>query len=159
MEETEITAIPTPEPGLLLTNNAQYYLQETGKWANFLAIVGFIMCGLFLLMALFIGALFSAVGRISPVYTQMPSGVGTFLSVIFILFDVLYFFFPFYLFKFAAGIKQGLALSDKEQVAESLGKLKSFFKLAGIVTIVMLCIYALELIGVIALFSAMPHRP
>lgn len=158
MESTETTdPLDNGKPkGILLTGEAQHYLHETAKWASFLSIVGFIMCGLFLLMALFIGFIFTFLGRISPVYNQMPAGVATFLSVIFILFDVLYFFFPFYLYHFARKAKRGIALSDKEEVAEALGKLKSFFKLAGIVTIVMLSIYVLEILGMIALFSSMP---
>ena len=161
MESTETNEpLTTGEPkGILLTGEAQHYLHETAKWANFLSIVGFIICGLFLLMAFFIGFIFTFLGRISPVYNQMPAGVGTFLSVIFILFDVLYFFFPFYLYHFARKVKRGIALSDREEVAEALGKLKSFFKLAGIVTIVMLCIYVLEILGMIALFSSMPSVP
>ena len=161
MESTETTdPLDSGKPkGILLTGEAQHYLHETAKWASFLSIVGFIMCGLFLLMAFFIGAIFSFLGNISPVYNQMPAGVGTFLSVIFILFDVLYFFFPFYLYHFARKAKRGIALSDTEEITEALGKLKSFFKLAGIVTIVMLCIYALEILGMIALFSSMPGVP
>ena len=161
MESTETTdPLASGEPkGILLTGEAQHYLHETAKWASFLSIVGFIMCGLFLLMAFFIGALFSILGRISPVYNQMPDAVGTVLSVIFILFDVLYFFFPFYLYHFARKAKRGIALSDTEEITEALGKLKSFFKLVGIVTIVMLCIYVVEIIGMIALFSMMPAIP
>lgn len=148
METTEIDVQPTPvpEPALVLTPEAQYYLQETGRWAYFISIVGFVMCALFLIAALFIGALFSILAQFSPVYRQMPSGVGGALSVIFILMDVLYFFFPFYLYQFAGRIKKGLLLTDTDQVTQALSKLKSFFKLCGIVTIVMLCIYALEII-------------
>jgi hypothetical protein len=161
MESTETTdPLESGKPkGILLTGEAQHYLHETAKWASFLSIVGFIMCGLFLLMAFFIGTIFSLLGNISPVYNQMPAGVGTFLTVIFILFDVLYFFFPFYLYHFARKAKRGIALSDGEELTEALSKLKSFFKLVGIVTIVMLCIYAIEIIGMIALFSMMPAIP
>jgi len=155
--ETNEPLIPSEPRRITLTPEAQYYLRETAKWANFLSIVGFIMCALFLIAALCIGVIFSFLGRISPVYAQMPAFGGTFLSIIFILFDVLYFFFPFYLYQFAAQLKRGLSISDELYVAKSLGKLKSFFKLAGIVTIVMLCIYALELIAVVTMFSAMPR--
>jgi hypothetical protein len=157
--ETEVqpTPTPAPEPVLILTREAQYYLQEAGKWANFLGIVGFIMCAIFLLIALFIGVIFSMLASVSPMYSQIPAGIGTFLSVIFILLDVLYFFFPFYLYQFAGKIKKGLILADAEQITQALSKLKSFFKLAGIVTVVMLCIYALELIGLAIAGSAFHH--
>lgn len=155
--ETDVQPAQVPEPGLLLTNEAQYYLREVGKWANFLGIVGFIMCALFLLIGLFIGVIFSMLASISPMYSQIPSGVGTFISIIFILLDVLYFFFPLYLYQFAGKIKKGLFMGDADQVAQALSKLKSFFKLAAIVTIVMLCIYALEIIIVVIAGSAFRH--
>ncbi len=159
METTEITEHSTPErpTGLVLTPEAQYYLQETGKWANFLGIVGFILCGLFLIMALCIGAIFSMLAQFSPNYSALPTGIFPVISVLFILFDLLYFFFPFYLYQFASRIKKGLALMDAEQVAQSLGKLKSFFKLWGIVTIVMLCLYALEIVAFVLIGTAL-HR-
>jgi len=140
---------------LVLTREAQFYLQESGKWANFLAIVGFIMCGLFLILALCIGAIFSMVAKFSPVYSAIPTGIFPFFSVIFILVDVLYFFFPFYLYQFAGKIKKGLAIMNAEEVTQSLGKLKSFFKLCGIVTIVALCLYALEILAFIIIGSSM----
>jgi len=157
METTEITEQANYEvhPELALTREAQFYLQESGKWANFLAIVGFIMCGLFLILALCIGAIFSMLAKFSPAYSAMPTGIFPFISVIYILIDVLYFFFPFYLYQFAGKIKTGLATMNKDIVTESLSKLKSFFKLAGIVTIVMLCLLGLEIVGFIIIASAM----
>jgi Family of unknown function (DUF5362) len=157
METTELTEQSKPEgsPGLVLTREAQFYLQETGKWANFLAIVGFIMCGLFLILALCIGVVFSMLAKFSPAYSMIPAGIFPLFSVIFILVDVLYFFFPFYLYQFAAKVKKGLAIMDEDELARSLGKLKSFFKLCGIVTIVALCLYALELLAFIIIGTSM----
>jgi hypothetical protein len=159
METTdiEVEPIPTPEPALLLTPEAQYYLQQSGKWANFLSIVGFIMCALFLIMALFIGALFSVLASFSPIYSQIPAGVGGVLSAVFILCDVLYFFFPFYLYQFASKIKKGLVLTSADEITNGLSKLKSFFKLCGILTIIMLCIYALELVVIFGVIIGKHH--
>ena len=77
METTELAEQPNPEksPLLVLTPEAQYYLQETGKWANFLGIVGFILCALFLIMALCIGAIFSMLAQFSPNYSVLPTGI------------------------------------------------------------------------------------
>ena len=157
-ETPEFAQTPYSEKprGLFLTQEGQYYLAEAGKWANFLAIVGFIVCGLFLIMALFIGTLFSALSSFSTTASPMPSGFAPVLTVVFILFDVLYFFFPYYLYQFAGRLKRGLAIMDSDQLAESFGKLKSFFKLCGIVTIVMLCIYALEI--VVVFFAAVARH-
>ena len=147
-----------PGSGLVLTPEAQTYLRESGKWANFLGIIGFVMCGLFLILSLFIGTLMTTMAQISPMYAAMPAALGGVVTVVFILFDILYFFFALYLYQFGSKIKKGSSFGDSEQVTIALGKLKSFFKLWGIVTIVILCLYALEIIIGIIAGIAMSHR-
>src|SRR5476651_2731393 len=122
METTELNEPSSPgaSPGLTLTPEAIFYLQESGKWAGFLAIIGFIMCGLFLILALCIGALFSMLARFSPAYSAIPPGIFPVFAIIFILIDVLYFFFPLYLYQFASRIKRGLILRDADHVTQSL---------------------------------------
>lgn len=145
---TEPTPVPQP-PQLVLNFEAQAYLREAGKWARFLAIIGFVFCGLILIMAIFISAVFTMMGKISPVYNNMPSAAGGFVSVIYILFDVLYFFFPYYLMQFSDKIKKGIVFQDVQHITAATGKLKSFFKLWGIVTIVLVSLYALIFLIVI----------
>jgi hypothetical protein len=158
METTENYELPGAVPGAILSFEAQDFLREAGKWANFLGITGFIFCGLFLIMSLFIGTIISVLATISPVYASIPGGMGIVISVVFILLDVLYFFFALYLYKFGAQIKAGLTLGDTDQVTLAFGKLKSFFKLWGILTIVILCLYALEFVGGIIAAIVMSHR-
>lgn len=144
--ENDVQPTPTPGPGLVLTTEAQYYLKETGKWARFLGIVGFVICGLLLIMAFSIGTLFSVLAKLSPAYSAIPAAAGVFFSGIIILEDILYFFFALYLFQFGARIKNGLALMSTQEVTIALSKLKSFFKLAGIVTIIGLCLLGIEIL-------------
>lgn len=160
--------IETPEnsmqrPGIALNYEAQIYLKEAGKWAAFLGIVGFVFCALVLLVALSIGTILTMIAKFSPdpnVAVGM-AGAGSFLTILYILIDVLYFFFSLYLYQFGSRIKKGLTFSDSIHITSALSKLKSFFKLWGILTIIALCFYALILVGVI-LFSArmdtMMHR-
>lgn len=158
MEVTENFEQPEAESGAILTFEAQGYLRESGKWAYFLGITGFVFCGLFLILSLFVGTIISVLASISPLYAGIPAGAGIGLSVIFILVDVLYFFFALYIYQFATKIKKGLLFADTESVTEALGKLKSFFKLWAIVTIVVLCLYALEIAGAIIIGIAFNHR-
>jgi hypothetical protein len=158
METNENLEQTAPETGLVLTFEGQTYLSETGKWAGFLAIVGFIMCGLFLILALFIGTIFSALGQLSPTYAALPAFVGTFYAVFLILIDVVYFFFALYLYQFSVRIKKGIVFTDQHHFTHALGKLKSFFKLAGILTIIMLSLYALIfIVALIAGIAASHH--
>jgi hypothetical protein len=152
METNETLEPQRTEPVLNLNEEGKSYLKEAGKWANFLSIVGFIICGLLFITAFFVGTIFSVLSTISPMYSQFPAAAGIFLSVIIILVDLLYFFFALYLNQFAAKVKKGIAFTDVGQLTKGLGKLKSFFKLWGIVTIIVLCFYALELVFVVVVF-------
>ena len=153
METNETTGQTAPETGLALTFEGQAYLREAGKWAGFLGIIGFILCGLFLILALFIGTIFSALGNLSPAYASLPTYIGTFYAAFLILIDVMYFFFALYHFQFSVRIKKGIVFSDQFHVTQGLGKLKSFFKLAGILTIIMIGLYVL--IFVIAMLAGL----
>jgi len=145
MEATENEQASIPPPVLILDAEAQSYLQEAGKWAKFLAIMGFIFCGFILILAIFIGTVFSVISKFSPnpAVSALPAGVGAFMSFFYILIDVLYIFFPYYLLQFANKIKRGIMFSDSASVTAAVGKLKSFFKLWGIVTIVAVSFYLL----------------
>jgi len=147
MEPNETLEQPGAEPGMILDFEAQSYLREAAKWAYFLGIVGFILTGFIVLCAFFVGTLFSLMGRLQQ--NPMPAGVGGIMSFIYILCAVFYFFFSFYLYQFGHRIKKGLMYNDTPEVTNALGKLKSFFKLWGITTIVILCFYALMILIVV----------
>ena len=158
MDTNETTAHEASETGLALTFEGQTYLREAGKWAGFLGIIGFILCGLLLIVALFVGTIFSALGQFIPAYSAMPAAAGIAMAIVLILIDLLYFFFALYLYQFSARIKKGIVFTDQFQVTLALGKLKSFFKLAGIVTIVVLCLYVLEIVVVTIVGVASLHH-
>jgi hypothetical protein len=144
MEPNETFEQQAAEPGITLDFEAQGYLREAAKWSYFLGIVGFILTGLILICAFFVGTIFSRMPQYSTgVSTAIPSAIGSFMGFIYVLVAVFYFFFSFYLYQFGYRIKNGLMYNDTLQVTNALGKLKSFFKLWGITTIVVLCFYAL----------------
>lgn len=159
METTETPEIfdqPGSEPTLTLNLEAQTYLREAGKWASFLGIVGFIICGFIVLAALFIGAILSMVSKFSPDpnAAMAMAGASGFLSVIYLLIGLIYFFFSLYLYQFGSQIKKGIMFSDNGHITNALGKLKSFFKLWGIITIIVLCLYALIIIAAVIFGAA-----
>ena len=152
METNETFEPISPEPGLTLTFEAQSYLREAGKWASFLGILGFIFCAIILIFALFAGSIFTRMAAVSPTALAVAlAGMGGVVSFIYILFDVLYFFFALYLYQFGDKIKKGITFTDTAHVTSALGKLKSFFKLWGVVTIILLAFYALAIIAFIAI--------
>jgi len=155
METNENFGQTNSSGGLVLTLEAQNYLRESGKWAYFLGILGFIGTGLILLAALSVSTIFALIEKFQPQSSQLlpgfgnMAGVGGILSVVYLLIAVIYFFFSLFLFQFGNNIKKGITYGDLIQVNKALGKLKSFFKLWGITTIVVIVIYILVIIGVV----------
>lgn len=122
-----------------LNNIAKGFLKETAKWANFLAIIGFIGIGLLVLLALFAGAIFSNL----PGGNVASSIGGGLITFIYLLMALLYFFPVMYLYKFATKMKLGLARNNEDELTEAFLNLKSHYKFIGILTIIMLSLYAL----------------
>lgn len=149
MEPNEINEQqdPAAEIKFLLLDDAQYYLQKSGEWARFLGIMGFIGSGLLVITSFFIGAIFASMSvyQASP----YPAGMGGIMGFMYILIAVFYFFLSLYLYKFGNKVKQGILYSDTIQVSAGLKNLKSFFKLLGITTIVIIALYALIIVGVV----------
>mgnify|MGYP001551471271 CR=1 FL=1 len=145
METTDNFEMADAAPVISLNYEAQTYLREAGKWASFLGIIGFIFTGFIAIAALFAGTMIANVSRLSPETpaTAIMAGMGGFATVIYLLVGLLYFFFSLFLYQFGSRIKKGITYADQFHVTTAFSKLKSFFKLWGILTIVILCLYAL----------------
>src|SRR5258705_6908140 len=77
------------------------YLSEAARWSRFLAIIGFIYCGLMVIVGLFFGSL---MGRMMPAVGDAGmSSIGSgFFSVFIILMSLIMFFPSLYLFNFSS---------------------------------------------------------
>ena len=146
METNEAFENPGASPGVHLNLEAQTYLQEAGKWAAFLGVLGFIGTGIILLLALFVTTIFSYFARFQPTPYPYPAAFGGMVSFVYILFAVFNFFFALYLYQFGTRIKKGMLRNDEAETNRALAKLKSFFKLWGITTIVIIALYTLMII-------------
>ena len=133
------------------------HLSEAAKWAKFLAIIGFIVCGIMALMGLFAGT-FMGTFLSSGSGVDMPgagAAAGIAATVFLLLFVLLYFFPCLYLFRFATRMQRALRTNDQQQLVSSFANLKSTFKYLGIVTIIFIAIYAMMFVFQIAAFSAL----
>ena len=137
------------DEGFVVTEASRRFLSETAKWAKFLAIVGFVFLGLFLIFGLFFGSIMGAATSgledVGPIGAAGAAGFG----LIYVVLSLLYFFPSFFLYRFATRTTAALAASDSEALAHGLGQLKSSFKFIGVLTIIMLAFYALSLIGIL----------
>jgi hypothetical protein len=119
------------------------YLSETAKWAKFLSIVGFVMCGLIVVAALFAGT----IATLNPFAGTM--GAGGFMQIVLLLAMAALYFFPcLFLFNFARKMQFALRNNDQINLNDSFRNLKSNFKFVGILTIVILSFYAIGILVV-----------
>lgn len=146
--ENNTSLIHEETKGLLLLQDAQIYLREAGKWAKFLGILGYVLTAIILLAGVGVTFVGSSINTTSA--SVLPFGIGPFLGIMYIIAGIFYFVFSNYLYKFGKGAINGVEFQDAIQISVGLGKLKSLFKFWGILTIIMLAIYALALIGIVA---------
>ncbi len=137
---------------LQLDPSSLNYLNESARWARFLAIIGFISCGLMIIVGVFFGSVMS--GLMTNAGSESAAMMsGGFFSIIYILISLLLFFPSLYLFNFSSKMRKAFQNNDQLILTDSLRNLKSFFKFYGIFTVVILSIYALALIA--AIFGAL----
>lgn len=134
---------------LQFTNEAKDFLATAGKWATFLAIMGFIALGFMVIGALGMFAVGGALGNMggAGALGMMSGGV---IGGIYLVFAILGFFPTLYLFKFGSKAKQAVNNSTTAELTESLGNLKSYFKFLGIFTIIIIVFYIIAAIAMVA---------
>jgi hypothetical protein len=131
--------IDEPQPDLLpdeleITDSFRMYLFDLSRWAKFLAVIGFMWCGL-----LFAGA-FSVGYFINVTHSKLHSLSQT-ITALFILFAVIWFYPCIYLNKFSNNIYKALKENNQDLLEDGLLNLKSAFRLFGIVTGVILTLW------------------
>ncbi len=126
----------TMDSELKLTSIGISYLNQARKWTYFLSIIGFIFTGTIVLAALFLSSL---IGMISG-FTAMGTGSVT---IIYLALAVIYFSLSLFLYRFSIRIKAAVREHNSAQLEDGLKNLKSYWKLAGILTVVVLSLYVL----------------
>ncbi len=137
MEDIIDTAIHASDSDLVITNSMRDNLLKSAKWGNFLAILGFIGCGLMIIGALFM--LFSN--------SYLGGSQLAVMGVTYIIMALLYFVPSLYLYKFSLNSKQGLMSESQVKLDEGIEFLAKQYQFLGIVAIVVLSLFVLLLIG------------
>lgn len=121
------------ESGKLEINaEGKYFLKTACSWANFLAIVGFIMLCLMLVLGMYSASIMSQLG-----------GASVVPMITIVIAVVIYFFPTYYLFTFARKTKRALNSSDSNMLSSGFDNLQAMFKYMGILMIIVLSIYAI----------------
>jgi hypothetical protein len=122
----------------------------------FLSVLGFVFLGLMVVLALFIGTIFSKLTSISvAMKPTMVIGTG-FFSVIYLLIALLSFFPIYYLLQFSYKIKIAFRDDDNDLLNASFEYLKVHYKFIGMMALIFACFYGfIILMGLITgIFSA-----
>jgi len=138
--------------GMNVDQVGKSHLADAARWAKFLSIMGFIGCGLVVLIGVFFGSIFgiltTGLERNSP-YGNMPNSApfGAAMAFIYIVIALIYFFPCLFLFRFASKMKSALASNDQETLNISFQNLKATFRFIGILTLIGLCFWLLAFIA------------
>ncbi|MDQ6844825.1 MAG: DUF5362 family protein [Bacteroidota bacterium] len=125
------------------------HLAESARWGKFLAIMGFIFCGLMVIIAFFIPVVLTQVPPYNTMSSSFTSGMRTGMTVVYLVLAFMMFFPCFYLYKFSVKMQSAIRTVNQENFDESLINLKSMFRFYGVFTIIILSVYALIIIGTI----------
>ncbi|MGC1392592.1 MAG: hypothetical protein WA816_16275 [Bacteroidales bacterium] len=118
------------------------HLNTTRKWAMFLAIIGFIILGMFIVIAAIAVTFFSA-------FKSSQSGFGISESMIFVilLLVAIVSYFPIrFLFRFSKFTSHAIHTIDKLEFNKAIKNLKYYFAYIGVLIIIILSIYIVVLI-------------
>ena len=118
------------------------HLNTTRKWAMFLAIIGFIILGLIIIIGLIAGTFLTA-------FNSGGKDLGIPESLMFVpilLLAVIYFFPVLFLFRFSKHTSHAVQTLDKMEFHKAIKNLKSFFVYIGVLIIIILSLYIVVLI-------------
>jgi len=118
------------------------HLNTTRKWAMFLAIIGFIILGLIVIIGLIAGTFLTA-------FNSGGKDLGIPESLMFVpilLLAVIYFFPVLFLFRFSKHTSHAVQTLDKLEFHKAIKNLKSCFVYIGVQIIIILSLYIVVLI-------------
>lgn len=138
---------------LQVTSLAINHLNTARKWAHFLSIFGFIICGILAIAALFIGSLIPLISQADDIDSI---GVGSgILTLIYLVLAALCLMIYLYLYRFSKRVKVAIQNNDSTKLEEGFKNLGAYFRINGIILILFLIVYILiALTGIIVAIAA-----
>ncbi len=112
-------------------------LDVARKWASFVAIVGFMLIGLLILIGLLTGV-FLSLFNAGESDRGIPSVV---MVLIFLILGVIYFFPALFLFRFSKQTSRAIHSLDKHELTRAIRNLKYYFVFIGSLIILGIVLY------------------
>lgn len=125
-----------------ITDNMQQSLLSTTKWTKFLAIVATVGMVFLIILALFM--------MISFPFNSVIPGMGGVIGLIYLVIVALYAYPLIQAFKFVSSTRESITQQNESKMEEGLCSLKSIVHYFGILTIIVLSLYALIFLFAIA---------
>lgn len=141
--ETGACRSDMPAPQLFLSPATAAHLRRGAVWARFIAVVGFIGCGVCLLAAI---ALLACSGFLSAYIPEMVPYAAVILAVVYIACAVVNFFVNLFLYRFADRSIRAVDSSDSALLASGIRNLTNQLLTIGILLLMSLAIPALATI-------------
>lgn len=132
------------EKSLRLNDLSYGYLGEIAKWTKFLSILGFIGIAFMVIASFFVGAAMSTMPNLDLPTTAILKWL---LPSIYIVMAAIYAYPIYCLYKFSVNTHSALDAGNSDTLSEAFRFLKSHYKFIGVVLIIMICIYAIAIIG------------
>lgn len=148
-DKSEPFILITKPQELVLTGTALQNLQQTGRWARFLGITGFISSAILFLFGIFFVSIVNLIYKHPTTYYRMLDLYGVhgyrfrrppFIYSEFMIFlytgvSIFTFFISFYIYQFGNDVKIAIANNSVPQLSLVFSKLKIFFKRTGFIVI------------------------
>jgi hypothetical protein len=122
--------------GLPVDAEAATSLNDTGRWAKFLSVVGFCFMGLMLLLFALFGS--NITGTVSNIFEFNASGIMDVFIVVIIFFASIAALLLYFLFKGANNIRKGMRYNDQLILNDGLANLRNFFVMYGVISVIFL---------------------
>jgi hypothetical protein len=138
------------------------HLTETAKWGKFLAVIGFVFCGLIVISAFVFGAIFasSAFSKV-PGYSNEAGFFGllggSMFAGVYIIAAAIYFFPCLFLYNFSVRLRSALRTNDQVKLNQALKNQKMLYRFVGIMTIIVVSMYAVVLVFVALALALIPR--
>jgi hypothetical protein len=135
---------------LSIDNTAKAHLNETARWARFLSIAGFIFLGLIIIAGIVFTMFLSKTmsGMTDSEYGGIGAiaGMGVGMAFFYILIAAVWFFPILYLYRFSNSLRKAVVSDDQQALNIAFQNLKICLRYVGIVTIIILAIYAIAIV-------------
>lgn len=135
------------DSGIILTDAVQKEMAGVGKWARYIALAGFVICGLIVLFGVFAGVIliaFYSFGADNPAL-DLPSLISV---PVYLLITFLCFLPCLKLYNFSIKTEEVIKSGSDEALIEAFANLHKCFRFIGIITISALGLYALIRLGI-----------